>query len=276
MGNEENEKQRQKVEMETSDDLSESFYVQNNSDETEDRDGNKDWRQTDRQTAFSSDSVGLFAKETTSMRKRRARPAGRGDGDCFPRKRYQAKRIPGVPACDPAIWLASARLHGNSPEIGAQSQSSPRNSPGGGGGEGGDRDRDEGGGSDGGDRGGSKGGVGGGGDGFVFRAYGKMVDHVFGVATDALVTAPPPFVIFKLSISSRLSRLRVSKTSRAPSAPSVAFTRGDSDDGCLDFARRLPMITVNGPTAVVAAAAAAATATAMAGTFGARTFTIYL
>ncbi|KAL2744880.1 hypothetical protein V1477_007422 [Vespula maculifrons] len=202
MGNEENEKQRQKVEMETSDDLSEIFYVQNNSDETEDRDGNKDWRQTDRQT--------------------------------------------GVPACDPAIWLASARLHGNSPEIGAQSQSSPRNSPGGGRGR--DRDRDEGGGSDSGDRGGSEGGVGGGGDGFVFRAYGKMVDHVFGVATDALVTAPPPFVIFKLSISSRLSRLRVSKTSRAPSAPSVAFTRGDSDDGCLDFARRLPMITVNGPT----------------------------
>ncbi|KAI4475222.1 hypothetical protein M0804_014436 [Polistes exclamans] len=34
----------------------------------------------------------------------------------------------GVPACDPAIWLASLRLHGNSPEIGAQSQSSPRNS----------------------------------------------------------------------------------------------------------------------------------------------------
>nr|KAF7421511.1 hypothetical protein H0235_009347 [Vespula pensylvanica] len=117
--------------------------------------------------------------------------------DCFPRKRYQAKRIPGVPACDPAIWLASARLHGNSPEIGAQSQSSPRNSPegcirtvgGGDGGGSGDRDRDEGGGSDGGDRGGSEGGVGGGGDGFVFRAYGKMVDHVFGVATDALVTA---------------------------------------------------------------------------------------
>ncbi|KAL2728901.1 hypothetical protein V1478_006533, partial [Vespula squamosa] len=73
------------------------------------------------------------------MRKRRARPTNKGEGDCFPRKRYQAKRIPGVPACDPAIWLASARLHGNSPEIGAQSQSSPRNSPGGDGDGGGGR-----------------------------------------------------------------------------------------------------------------------------------------